>query len=101
MATDPPEPDAPRFDPLFEPGHRPAVDPRDAAAVVHRFLRRCRAWGAEREVPARLARLQAAPDLKDAASLHQWVAWVAFIDHALAEIEAGKLDDWFTDADRV
>jgi hypothetical protein len=91
--------DAERRPPLFDPARDPrGVDPRDAVAVVHRFLARCRAWGAEREVPARLARLNAAPNLPDAAGLHEWVAWVAFVDHALAEIEAGALDDWFTDA---
>jgi hypothetical protein len=86
--------------PLFDPARATSdVDPRDAVAVVHRFLRRCRAWGAEREVPARLERLRSSPELRDAAALHEWVAWVVFVDHALAEIERGALDDWFVDAD--
>lgn len=72
------------------------MDPRDAVAVVYRFLVRCRAWGAEREVPARIARLQADPTPEQAARLHEWVAWVAFVDHALGELEDGSLDDWFT-----
>jgi hypothetical protein len=88
--------------PLFDPARAATeVDPRDAVVVVHRFLERCRAWGAERELPARLERLKAAPNLPDAAAVHEWVTWVAFVDHALAEIEGGALDDWFTDADGV
>jgi hypothetical protein len=64
-------------------------------AIVRAFLARCRGWGAEREIPAALARLNAAPTPTDAAKLHQWTSWVAFVDHAVAELDAGALDAWF------
>lgn len=87
--------------PFYDPDHAPSIDGRDAAAVVHRFLVRCRAWGADREVPARLERVRNHPVPEEAAKLHAWVAWVAFVDHALRELESGKLDDWLVDRDGV
>jgi hypothetical protein len=81
----------------------PEIDPADAVIAVHRFLVRCRAWGAEREVPRLLARLGASPTPapEDAAKLHAWTSWVAFVDHALGELESGKLDPWFIRGDGV
>ncbi|MEQ1503402.1 MAG: hypothetical protein ABMB14_14285 [Myxococcota bacterium] len=85
--------------PLYDPAREPAVDPRDAVVVVHRFLARCAAWGREREIPARIERLRADPTPEQAAKLHAWVTWVAFVDHALREVEGGDLDPWFTSGD--
>jgi hypothetical protein len=84
-------------EPLFDPDRAPRVDPRDAVAVVHTFLQRCRAWGTDREIPRQLARLAADPTPGDAAKLHAWTSWVAFVDHALSELEDGTLDEWFTE----
>lgn len=67
--------------------------------LVTSFLRRCRGWGSEREIPATLERLRADPTPKDAARLHQWTTWVAFLDHALGELERGELDRWLSDGD--
>jgi hypothetical protein len=64
--------------------------------LVAAFLRRCRAWGTEREIPITLERLRADPTPKDAARLHQWTTWVAFLDRALTEIDHGDLDHWLT-----
>lgn len=88
-------------DPLYDPARTPRVDPRDAAAIAHAFLRRCRAWGAEREIPDRIRRLQEAPTRQEAAELHAWAAWVEFVDHALREVESGRLDHWFGEADEL
>ena len=85
--------------PLYDPERAVAVDPRDAVVVARAFLLRCRAWGAEREIPKRLERLARDPTPEEAARLHAWTSWVAFVDHAVAELERGDLDDWFTDAD--
>ena len=73
----------------------------DAKRVVRSFLLRCRAWGADREVPKQLARLAHDPNPADAARLHQWTTWVAFVDHALQELDSGALDDWFADDGRL
>lgn len=81
-------------DPLWS-RRGPPAPPEQAIRSVHDFLERCRAWGTERELPKRLARFQADPDPANAASLHQWATWVAFLDHALAELEDGTLDSWF------
>lgn len=86
-------------EPLYDPAREVDVDPRDAAVIVHRFLERCRAWGAEREVPARIERVRNRPVPEEAAGLHAWTAWVAFVDHALRELESGELDHWLTDRD--
>lgn len=63
--------------------------------VVLDFLARCRAWGAEREIPKLMGRLAADPTPADAAKLHQWTTWVQFVDHATGEVADGQLDDWF------
>jgi hypothetical protein len=83
--------------PLYDPARAPAVDPADAVVVVHRFLERCAAWGAEREIPARLERMRIDPSPENAAKLHAWASWVAFVRHALQELESGALDRWFTE----
>jgi hypothetical protein len=64
--------------------------------LVAAFLGRCRAWGTEREIPATLERLRAAPTPGDAARLHQWTTWVSFLDHAVGELDRGELDAWLT-----
>ena len=85
--------------PLFDPARRSEVDPADAVQVAHAFLARCRRWGAEREIPTRLERLREHPTPEEAAKLHAWTSWVAFVDRAMAELESGTLDHWFTDRD--
>ena len=75
----------------------PEIPPDQAARVVRAFLLRCRAWGADREIPEQLAHLAQDPSPDRAAKLYQWTTWVAFVDHALHELDAGKLDHWFAD----
>jgi hypothetical protein len=82
---------------LFDPEHRVDVEAADAAAIAHRFLTRCRTWALEKEIPKRLQRTSESLDPAEAARLHEWVAWVAFVDHALGEVESGKLDPWFAE----
>ncbi len=77
------------------------VPPEVARAIVRDFLIRCRGWGADREIPKQLDRLRADPNPTDAARLHQWTSWVAFVDHALRELDAGDLDHWFAPTDRL
>lgn len=81
--------------PLYDPEHRARPAPRDAVCVVHDFLRRCRQWAAEKEIPKRLERVADGLQTEEAAKLHAWVAYLRFTEHALAELEAGKLDHWF------
>jgi hypothetical protein len=88
-------------DALFDADRRPQVDPRDAVVVVHRFLRRCRDWGRDRELPERLERFRGDPTPEAAARLHEWATWVAFTEHALREVERGDLDHWFADTDAL
>lgn len=71
------------------------MSPDDQKRVVLDFLARCRAWGTDREIPNLLARLGSSATPGDAAKLHQWTTWVAFIDHATREVEGGDLDHWF------
>jgi hypothetical protein len=80
---------------LFQPGHEPDIDPRDAIMVTHRFLVRCRDYARDLEIPKRTERFQADPSPENAAKLHQWATRVAFVEHAMHELEAGTLDGWF------
>jgi len=82
---------------LYDRNRAPVMHPADAVFAVHGFLERCRGWGTEREIPKLLARLTTDPSPEDAAKLHAWTSWVTFVDHALAEIESGHLDPWFTE----
>jgi len=72
----------------------PEPTPEQKRAVIRDFLRQCRTWGTEREIPGALARLAQAPTSADAARLHQWTTWVEFIDHAQHELDEGTLDRW-------
>ena len=81
-------------DPLWS-RRQPAPDPEQAISSVHDFLTRCRSWGTDREIPSLLERLADTPSPSDAAKLHQWTTWVAFLDHALEELRDGTLDHWF------
>jgi hypothetical protein len=81
--------------PLFDPEHDPELAPEDAIVAVRRFLGRCRSWATDREIPKRIERVRLRGDPAEAAKLHAWVSMVAFIDHAIAEVEAGDLDPWF------
>lgn len=80
---------------LYDPEREPAVEPADAAAVVHAFLVKARAWAIEREIPKRIERVREGHDMGEAAQLHAWVAWQRFVEHTLREIEDGTLDHWF------
>src|SRR5690606_22469330 len=83
------------FMPLYQPDRDPRVDPEDAVVIVHRFLERCHAWAEEREIPKRIERVAADRDLDASGRLHAWIAWLRFTEHALRELETGKLDSWF------
>ena len=73
------------------------MSPDEQKRVVLEFLARCRAWGAEREIPKLVGRLTDAASPADAAKLHQWTTWVEFVDHATQEVVSGDLDHWFGD----
>lgn len=75
------------------------VPPEVAKAIVREFLERCRGWGTDREIPKQLERLRVDPNPIDAAKLHQWTTWVAFLDHARRELDDGTLDHWFAPPD--
>lgn len=82
--------------PLYDPDRTVDLDPRDAVRVAHDFMIRCRDWAVEREIPKRLQRAADGLDPDDAASLHAWIAWMRFCEHAIQELEDGTLDPWFT-----
>jgi hypothetical protein len=86
---------------LYNPDHVVDVRPEQAVVAVRAFLIRCRKWAIDREIPKRAARVSAGADAMEAAKLHAWVAMVGFVDHAIQELESGKIDHWFiTDAPR-
>jgi hypothetical protein len=82
---------------LLEDARRssPALAPDASILAVERFLRRCLEWADEVELPKRRARVQTSTDAADAASLHAWLAYRAFTEHALQELGEGTLDHWF------
>ncbi|MCB9665867.1 MAG: hypothetical protein H6732_17305 [Alphaproteobacteria bacterium] len=80
---------------LYDPTRPAEVDPADAVLVVHDFLTRVRTWCEEQEIPKRLARVAQSQAPADAASLHAWLTYLRFTEHALAELEDGTLDRWF------
>lgn len=80
---------------LYDPTRPAQVEPADAVLVVHRFLQQVHAWCAEQEVPKRLTRVAQSQDPADAASLHAWITYQRFTEHALRELEDGTLDRWF------
>ena len=82
-------------EPLYSPEDSPELEPAAALQAAHRFLGQCRAWATEREIPKRTARVAEGAGAGDAARLHAWVSMVAFIDHAVRELEDGTLDHWF------
>jgi hypothetical protein len=82
--------------PLYDDTRRPDVAPEDQVVIVRRFLLKCREWALEKELGPRLQRVAAELDPKEAASLHAWVAYLRFTEHAILEIENGTLDPWFT-----
>lgn len=75
-------------------GAEPA--PEDAILAVHAFLERCRDFARDRELPSRIERIRTDPTPEHVAKLHQWTSWIAFVEHAVREIEDGRLDSWFT-----
>jgi len=81
---------------LFDPDHTPTASPEDAIAIVHHFLRRCKAWADKEELPKRIERVATDPTPDNAASLFQWSSYADFTEHALHEVESGTLDHWFT-----
>lgn len=70
-------------------------DPREAILAVHAFLRRCRDYARDMQIPERVERFHTHPTPEHAAKLYQWASWIAFVEHALREIEEGTLDGWF------
>lgn len=82
--------------PLYDPDRRADVPPELAAQAVHDFLQRCRQWAADVEIPKRLDRVAQGLEAAEAAKLHEWIAYLKFTEHALAELERGELDHWFT-----
>ena len=81
--------------PLWQPDHRPDVAPEDAVAIVHDFVRRCRDWATELELPKRRARVQDAPSEADVVGLLRWISYLEMTEHTLRELEDGTLDRWF------
>ena len=86
---------------LYDPARTARVEPADAVLVVHDFLRRCRQWAVEREIPARLERVARSGDPAEAGKLHEWVAYAQFVEHAMTELRDGTLDHWFTGGPRA
>ncbi|MFT4622975.1 MAG: hypothetical protein ACI8PZ_001631 [Myxococcota bacterium] len=82
-------------EPLYNPDDCPELAPAAALHAAHRFLGQCRAWANNREIPKRAARVAEGAGPDEAARLHAWVSMVAFIDHAVRELEDGTLDHWF------
>jgi hypothetical protein len=82
--------------PLYLENQEPHVAPEAAVVIVHRFVTRCREWALKREIPARTQRVAASADATEAAKLHAWTAYAAFLTHTLEELEQGTLDHWFT-----
>jgi hypothetical protein len=74
------------------------VSPDEKKEVVRDFLRRCVGWADEQEIPKRISRVAASESPEDAARLHQWLTYKAFVLHALGEIDDGTLDAWFEDS---
>lgn len=72
------------------------VAPEDQLLSAHYFLQRARAWAVEHGVPRAERRLADDPTPEHASKLRDWLTYVAFTEHALAELEDGRLDDWFT-----
>ena len=82
--------------PLLDEAHgMDPLPPAAAALTAHRFLLRCRQWAVEIELPKCRERVQQSTDPEDAARLHQWISYLQFTDHAIAELESGALDHWF------
>lgn len=81
---------------LYDPHRRPAVEAADAICVAHDFLGRCRRWALDRELPSRVEKVKTDLRPEDAAKLHEWIAYLRFVEHTMRELEAGTLDDWFT-----
>ena len=83
---------------LFDAKRVPDVAPSDAVVMAHRFVMKCREWALELEIPKIAQRFAADPSPDDAAKLHAWTSYVAFLDHTLRELEEGTLDGWFLPA---
>lgn len=81
--------------PLFDANRKVSVAPQDAVVIAHTFVKKCREWALDQEIPKITQRFAADPTASDAAKLHAWTSFVAFLDHTLAELEAGTLDHWF------
>ena len=82
--------------PLYDPNHQPRLAPADALSTVHTFLQRCRQWALEQEIPQRLEKVRSGLQPQEAAKLHEWIAYLRFVEHTLHELEAGTLDHWFS-----
>lgn len=73
------------------------MDVADKKTVVTDFLARCNAYAEGQLAKYRVQLEGAAPAealvLQD--KIGHWTAYRAFNEHALREIAAGELDDWF------
>lgn len=85
-------------DPLYQRALEapPPSTPEADLLAVHAFLQKARAYAQQRELTKRIERFRESPTPENAAKLHQWSTWIAFVEHALREIEEGTLDSWFT-----
>ncbi len=81
--------------PLYDPAHCPATPPEDQIAAVRSFLLKCREWATEREIQPRLQQVVAAQDPDLTRAIHDWVTFRHFLEHAIGELEDGRLDPWF------
>jgi hypothetical protein len=71
-------------------------------AVVAEFLARCNAYadGQLQKYRQQLTATRASEALALQDKIGHWTAYRAFNEHALAELERGELDDWFTTENR-
>lgn len=75
-----------------------AMDVAAKKTVVSDFLLRCNGY-AEGQLAKYRAQLEGAAAAEALAlqdKIGHWTAYRAFNEHALHELAAGKLDDWFT-----
>jgi hypothetical protein len=81
--------------PLYDPRVRVAAPPAERVAIARRFVLQCLDWANEREIPKHMQRVAAEPKAEDASKLKDWLTFRDFLQHALEELEDGRLDGWF------
>jgi hypothetical protein len=80
---------------LYDPHTSPSASPEQQMLAVHTFLRQCRAWAEEREIPKRSRSAKGTESPESAAKLEAWLSYVRFLNHTIVELEEGSLDHWF------